>query len=272
MSKKDLLGLNPVENYKAPKLPSLNEAKDDPNLLKKLPSRWAKNAAVITCMGIMGTVLFTGCYDRSHHGGAGGFPLYVCRHTESECDCETFGGYIRQSGDYEYLLRTHHGGSIGSPFYVVYLTEQEALSIIREAAEKHGLRFDHLPPDYSVEVEGWWGRGSSGDRNLDINLFDARKGVGIALMNTDISIGMWGNETIENAKRDFANLNDDINVGVFYQRGEFIGPQWSHNLVDGTVDHTYTDEEKAEAAATQAENLRRQVQNFVQFLRDEGVI
>jgi len=139
MIKKDLLELNPIENYKAPKLPSLTQAQKDPALLKKLPLRWAKNAAVITCMGIMGTLVFTGCaYDRPHQGGAGWAPYYVCRHTESECDCVTFGGYIRQSGEYEYLTRMHHGGSGGGPFYVVYLTEQEALSIIRTAAEAAG--------------------------------------------------------------------------------------------------------------------------------------
>ena len=53
------LSINPVETYKAPEIPMLGG--DNQKLLKKLPSRWKKNAKVMACFGLIGTFALSGC-------------------------------------------------------------------------------------------------------------------------------------------------------------------------------------------------------------------
>ncbi|MCL2721615.1 MAG: hypothetical protein FWD47_09800 [Treponema sp.] len=113
--------LSPLKKYKTPKYPVYALARDNPDLLKNLPSRWKKNAKVISCLGAMGMLTLSGC-----------FPLHKC----SRC------GF------------SHLGGSGGPPVYIVYLTEQEALSIIRTKIEIAGLNLDSIPPDNKVNTWG----------------------------------------------------------------------------------------------------------------------
>jgi len=52
---KNPFDIAPIENYTAPKIPTLEDVKDNPSFLKKMPLRWKQSAAVITCVGLMGT-------------------------------------------------------------------------------------------------------------------------------------------------------------------------------------------------------------------------
>jgi len=81
MNKADLLTLMPLENYEAPALPRLDDAK--PELLQQVPSRW-KNKAMIAAVGLslLSAVPLSGC--SLHHGGAGASPMYVVHLTEQE--------------------------------------------------------------------------------------------------------------------------------------------------------------------------------------------
>jgi len=119
MENQNVLSLSPVRDYAPPKYPTFLDAKNDPRLLKKMPSRWRKNMAVFTCMGLVGLTtlgcIVTSC-ESFHFGGAGG----------------------------------------GGPFYVVYLTEQEALALIREKGESAGLDFSAEPPGNIVRVNRNW--------------------------------------------------------------------------------------------------------------------
>jgi len=87
---KDLHSLQPMSSYETPKYPTLDETKNDTKLLRKLPSRWKNNVAVIACVGMLGLgmLALTGCeniFNRGpHHGGDGGAPLYVAVPTELE--------------------------------------------------------------------------------------------------------------------------------------------------------------------------------------------
>ena len=113
------LCINPVKEYETPKIPTLDSANVDHVLLKKLPSRWKRNAAVVACVGIMGVAILVGCASTA-----------------------------------DPLNGSHHGGAGGLPFYVVHLTEQEALGIIRAQLETAGLNLGAIPPNYDVTVYG----------------------------------------------------------------------------------------------------------------------
>jgi len=138
--------LRPVQKYAAPAYPTLSEARENPALLEKLPSRWQDNARVVACLGMLGTVALAGCEknDRPHHGGSGS-SFYVARLTEQEVSNKSAVNLANAAGDSSARVRVHHGGFSGSPFYVVYLTEQEALSIIQAEAKAAGLRLHENP-------------------------------------------------------------------------------------------------------------------------------
>ena len=76
--------MSPVAQYTPPEYPTNADAKNNPALLKKLPSRWRRNAAAAACVGLMGTMTLAGCPIFPHHGGAGGAPIYVVHLTEQE--------------------------------------------------------------------------------------------------------------------------------------------------------------------------------------------
>jgi len=119
MPNNDILKIEPVESYSPPKIPTFDD--DNSAMLKKLPSRWQRNAKVLACIGIAGTIMLAGCLGNNE--------LDVTR-------------------------RMNHGGFASSPAYVVHLTEQEAFGIARSRLERAGFDFSETPPDVSVEIGG----------------------------------------------------------------------------------------------------------------------
>ena len=264
--KEDLLRIRPVETYEAPQLPTLEDARNTPALLKKLPSRWLKHAAVIACIGLMGTVALSGCVnpsDRSpHHGGAGGAPIYVAQPTEYE---------LHTPLEYAPLeLKLHHGGSGAGPFYIVHITEQEALGIVRAQLETAGLHFGTTPPDI---------RASSGFMAADdigLDLFDEEKGIAVALIDWEDAnqpFSPRGGDLVQRVIEDFSQQTD-MPIGVFYNPGETVGgAAWwfeGEEGNDGIVEPT--EERKAEARPVLIENLTAQVQGFIAWLQAEGIL
>ncbi|MCL2837706.1 MAG: hypothetical protein FWE04_01375 [Oscillospiraceae bacterium] len=182
MKNNDLLSINPVENYDAPKIPTLDD-NGNAEMLKKLPNRWKKKAAVIACAGIVGVSAL------------------------SISGCAIFNNTNNRINDCDYWC--HHGGA-GMAMYIVHLTEQEALGIIRPQLEAAGLNFSAEPPSETVEVDR---------RNISLDLFDAERNVAVAHTNTwrdanlfiegwecdcddpDITIGVFQTEEIERWNR-----------------------------------------------------------------------
>jgi hypothetical protein len=217
--------LNPVGKYARPKYPVYAEACDNPELLKKLPSRWQKNANVIACIGLIGTATLTGCPPWGE----------VC----SACG------------------KMHHGGAGGAPVYVVFLTEQEALSLIREKAEKLGLNLNAAPPDYTVEIDRFFDTVKIG-----LDFFDEEKNVALSLVSLLESDWLWGRDSLNRevaklAAEEFAKQENDISVGVLYNPGE------SPCLDPKT---------KEEIEKELRENLAGQVRQFIEGLQAQGII
>ena len=216
-----LTNLNPIETYQPPKIPTFADtasSADKSALLKRLPSRWARNAAVIACAGILGVSVLSGC----------GLP----------------------NNRFDSLL--HHGGGGSNPTYIVHLTEQEALTIIQTQLEAAGLSFGATPPKYTVDVNQ---RVFGIPRIVELGLFDSERNVAVA----NIHGWCWGDGGfVEQAVADFAEQTD-ITIGVF-QAGTIN--KWERT----------TRAERAESRAMLEENLTAQVQEFIEFLRDEGLL
>ena len=284
----DSLNIVPMTNYTPPKLPTLQSAKNNPALLKKLPSRWQKNAAVIACIGIMGAMSLTACDSWAHHGGAGEEPFYVVSPTETEAPT------ITPVDPYENYWM-HHGGAGGEePFYVVYPTEQE---IGQDS-------FDQIPPvseellsmltEAELEMSSY--HGGEGEESfyivhiteqevlafikakleevgLDMSaappeyavesevfpdhefvLYDSRRRVAVAFFSTAPSEG--GQDYAIQVAREFSRQNWRTNIGVFHNPYKIVGEY----------------EINEEARAELIENIAIQVKSFIFWLEWEGVI
>ena len=57
--KKNDISVTPVKKYTPPKYPTIEDAKSNPDLLRKLPSRWQKKAKIFATVGMIGTMTFT---------------------------------------------------------------------------------------------------------------------------------------------------------------------------------------------------------------------
>ena len=269
MHDNDLFGLSPVQAYTPPQLPTFSEA--DPTQLKQLPSRWAKNAAVVACIGVLGATTLSSCFGDAgsyfHNGGGPIAPYYVTRPTEQETTQYT-GSYT----EYDLTVRVHTGGAGAGPFYVVHLTEAEALSIIRAQLEAEGLRFGAAPPEVSIDL---WGE----EISFQPGLFDSERDVALILLSWEQNNRQFfshgGPELARRTAEEFAQQGNDFITGVFYNPGETAGYQENEWGGWGWADlepGPPSDERKAEARANLVDNLNEQAQAFIALLQEEEVL
>jgi len=153
------------------------------------------------------------------------------------------------------------------PMYVAHFTEEDALNIIRTELEAVGLNFDSEVPSYYVER---WG-GHRWGRNVGIDLFDEQMNVTITLINmyeddtssiTDDGGGYSYSWETNSIKNEFSENFDEIVFGVFYNPA--IVREWR--------DQNRRRPHNAEEIKLLTERLEVQVQEFIESLREEGVI
>jgi len=257
--------LTPVENYTPPKIPTL--ANKPP--LRELPKRWAKNAAVVACIGMLGASALAGCAsgDFLHHGGAPQVPYYVARPTEQELPALHPHAQLNYS-DLDINVRVHGGGS-GSAFYVVHLTEQEMQGIILAQLEAAGLNFNATPPSYAINDEE-----NSWSPRLGLDLFDAQRNAAVSFITWEQNnrpFGAHGGSSLaRSSARNFAELTD-MPVGVFYNPGESVGGGISR-FSDTFELIAPTDDEIAMALPILVARLHAQGNNFLYQLGEQPAV
>jgi len=183
--------------------------------------------------------------------------------------------------DYGLAFRLHHGGSGGTPNYVVHLTEQEALGIIKSNLQKAGLRFDS---DLS-ELSGEYGYYEN-ERMAISNFYDSKKRVAIVHLGWSRYSNRFGDNQASEAdfmKKDLEQRakerDEDVTFGVFYSDGTWDGLNalWyedeNGNWVQGDepTDHEM-EKAKANAYVNLKKDLNKQVDDFVKFLKKEGIL
>ena len=253
------LSVSPVEDYKAPEIPTFEN--NNSALLKKLPSRWQKNAKIIAGLGIIGVLALSGRVG----GGNMAEGLF------SDGIVHNLGytqGSYRGFSEANLLVRLHTGGR-GISFYMVHLTEQEAFGIIRARLEAAGLNFDATPPGNSVSISFPFLGDGFDDVGLD--LFDIEKDVGVthvgwlgggrAFMPSEREVAGWIGEM-------FAEQAGAIEVGVFYNPGQYIsggiiGPRWNRRP---------SSRETTAARPILVRQLINQADMFIARLQSEGIL
>ncbi|MCL2377004.1 MAG: copper amine oxidase N-terminal domain-containing protein [Defluviitaleaceae bacterium] len=235
------LQISPVTDYKAPEIPMFGDNNSD--ILKKLPSRWQKNAKVIASLGLVGIFALSGCDGRDNINW---------RQNNIEYNLGYAQGIYNGYSESELLVRLHTGGGGGSG-YIVHLTEQEAFGIIRARLGTAGLVFGSIPPGYTVRERG-------------LDLYDARKGVGITFVGWVGENRAWRMNEREIAWRfseDFEERTNNIIVGAFYDGGRGLG--WGQGPTPSLA------EAEAERSALNRQ-LINQADVFIARLQSEGIL
>lgn len=268
----NLTTIIPVENYTPPNIPTLDSLQGQPPPTPKSAALWKKSALTLAAAGLLGMSSLTGCQSTSPEDLVlpvyGGYPA-------------TTEAIINQQQDL--ALRFHHGGA-GRPFYVVHFTEAEALEIIHRQLSAAGLRLDGTPPSVTFYEEGY-------TFDVSLDLFDDQKQVAIYHLdwrNSNIPFMPWDQRMADLAIEEFREMEalDDISIGVFYTASLDINHDLDINTRrwDGEItaegDWVFHQPPPAAHVAninTRARplleaNLTQQVDAFIQYLQDQGVL
>jgi hypothetical protein len=170
------MNLIPAKNYTPPDIPTLDTIRADPAPLKRLPSRWQKNAAAAVCIGLMGTTVLTSCFPLAlllHGGGAGGGPIYTPRPTPQEVAGMNWNQIGVERDD---LVLHKHVSEAGRIWYTARLTDSEAFNTVKAYLTFAGLTLDMDTPDYFVHVQ---------DHQIYLDLYDAERGIAVAFIGWD---------------------------------------------------------------------------------------
>jgi len=117
-AKTNNLTVTPVKKYAAPKYPTRAVAEREPGMLKKLPQRWEKNAAVVAAVGMLGAMALTSCgTERQPHEN----PPMTAATSEQESICGTIGSGEDETEEEFYLM--------GDPAPIDFASEQEFTGI-----------------------------------------------------------------------------------------------------------------------------------------------
>jgi len=242
-SKDDLLTLIPMEDYTKPEFPTLEEGSSD--LLKKIPARWKNKAIAATVMGLLGTTTLASCANTSQS--------------------EVSSWSILEDPQYCWM---HHGGGGGAPLYVAYLTEQEAIGIVRAELESAGIEFTENVASHSIEIDDTEEGGLI--HHIETSLFNEAHSIAISFVNSDaFHIPFWRFEMDDVPQRieaEFEENHPHLAMGLFCNPTSWIG--WWY----GEDEDAVTDEEIEEARERLEANLVAQTQEFINHLREEGVI
>lgn len=280
MKNDNILGVNPVEKYSPPKYPAYTDTGKNPALLKKLPSRWQRNAKVLACIGLMSTIALSGCDEiLPGAGGSGSFavPTQVIATEPLPSTTAYPTAYpqtptvsIPSTTNADVSFNVHHGGA-GGVGYVVYLTEQEALYIMSREARALGFNFVDKPPAYRVTVQRnqhvGFGMHEKRDMEIGIMLYDKEKNAAITLVNVGEFASVSGiEETARQAAELLAELRPDITFGVLVSRGQSAPADWNTVPEGWQWRDEPTGEMKLESRGLLEQNLAEQVRAFLDTL------
>ena len=254
--------LSPMRDYNPPKYPTRT---DKPMTALKLPARWAKNTAMLACIGALSLGALAGCRAQTATPPA---PA-SCYDGTHGVAAQLYAGVER---GFDVRVSAHFGGAASGPFYVAYLTEQEALGIIRNRLCEAGICFDAPVPDYVVTVEA-----DIFNPSARLALFDGRTRQGIVFPASEWCFSLFWSMTrqeIEDAlKQEFA---ERYNLSATFIRnpGRSIGDyDWDGSGdFDWDFEPEFSDEEKQELAPLLKQDLLRQVDAFIYRLLSEGIL
>jgi len=244
--------VTPVGNYKTPQIPNRDDVDDNPEILKNIPLRWLSNAAALTALA--GTVLLISQYKHTRMSRVA--PIF------------NHGNGIVQFGGV-------------ADFGPVHLDEAEARDIIRTEALRSGIELDPIQntaikcpiPEPSYSPNGQPGRKYS---TIYLDGVDEKRHIYYKYITTNNASELSPDEDrsrsfswTESTKAAAQTLRNELKrtrrtgvYGIFYDP---VAPRDSDNS------RFFFSAEKENAVASR-QLLRAQVQDFIKWLKTEGII
>lgn len=264
--------VQPIRRYTSPRYPTASVLDAHPELLRLLPGRWRSNSLVLAGLAATGGLVLTGCR-----------PSWA----------ETFTGELKVAP-----IFTHGDGrgafgcvAVNPP---VFLSEEEARSVIVEEAKAAGITFEAdvlaLPevrvPETTENGSVLPGEGEEArtrvrelrldgtDREHRISFeyvsredFEAWKADDGGPMSTVSSFDLIGTAKVLREGLTTADAPEDGIAAVLYDPMERY-LQDNEGLA-GRVDWEQAEKDAKERASVE---LRKQVKDFIEWLKAEGVI
>ena len=292
----------PVKRYSPPKYPTQETVMKDPKILYITPKRWKGKPGVMTALVLTITTGLAACGSSGPDASSG---AVVAPESSGFGTSSTVSEYVTigEVPDASVPLTTpvgetpslgsipvfEHGLGRGSYGCVsvappVFLSEEEAMQVIREEAEAQGVNFDSQKTisgtfpgtDLSGTVSdpGTW----EGDLKLDG--YDAKLNIGVEFISTDDvsdwhqDHGVMSSVSSYEALQTAQALSDVTeNVAIFYDPMSADFREFNFDWEDPEGDYdaysvAYTAEQKEKVI----EDLRAQVQDFLEWLKGQGVI
>lgn len=271
--------VNPVVRYPNPRYPGAAQVLQNPDLLRRLPARFATKPAVRMTLAAVLSLGLMGCSSAQ--------PSQSPPPGSEESPLPTPPPAAPLS-----IPLFEHGSGMGSYGCVsvappVFLSEEEALSVIRDEAAKCGLNFSEgltlkgaqLPLHNTFEQSN---RLTSGD--LELDGYDDTHGIGVEFVSRQDLIE-WQDpdqnvaSSVENYYfRDAASAIAENNpaVAAFYDpmSADFreFNYEWPEEDDGGKGYEEYAAKYDAEQREKSLNDLRAQVRDFLEWLKGQGII
>jgi hypothetical protein len=326
--------IHPVSRYKAPDYPTMTEARLDPSLLERIPSRWGRAPGFAAALGVLTGVATRLALTANAAVGAQdekAVSTLAPAAPRTASDPRNAGRQVQQAASLvapllDEALKYDGRGSFGCVAInpPTFLSESEALELIRTELTAAGLKLKEQVELSGVEAPTTdrWGRklGNPGDDDADEESDASPRGGGplgvgkspklgrrtyaFDLADTDRSIYIeylsardhtdWQGHSMSTvASYDFPALAQKVSkafqkhtadkpavFGVFFDplaHTEMLQPQVS-GLSDAQQRLVVIEQAKAQSNdrvhldEKAKEKLRKQVRNFVTYLRQSGVV
>lgn len=274
------MDIKPVKKHRAPKYPDKQAVLGNPKLLKILPDRWKKSVYVNTALSSMLIFTLTSCREREVSG-------------TNEVERKALVAPVFEHGN----GRGSFGCmSIAPPSF---LSEEEAYQVIQEEGKKYGISFEgegleidnvkipetkyYLKPEESIQ--GYKENGgvinSTKKGSLKLDGYNSAEKIGFEFISKEdynswhIEEGVWSSvedfDFLSTAKllRDgLENKNGEASIGVFYNPMERLSED------ELKLDNENRDWDAMEVKVKQMaeENLRKQVKDFLEWLKAQGIM
>lgn len=268
----------PVKKYREPKYPKREEVLDNPELLKTVPCRWKDNVYVGVALSTLLAFSLTSCSSKE----TGGTNM-----TSKKAEVAPIFEHGKGRGAFGC-------SSIAPPSF---LSEEEAFQVVQEEGEKYGIIFEKgglelervgipetkyfLKPEsgsggFNLNNGGEINSSKTGDLQLDG--YDAKNKIGFEFISSDDYDKWQVKQSIYSTVSDYdflstarvlrdgiKNKNGDSTIGIFYNNMEML----PHEDILKSNDWKAL-EERTKALAE--EELRKQVKDFLDWLKAEGIM
>lgn len=291
--------LSPVSHYKEAAYPTKEQVMAHPELLRRIPRRWAGNPLVLTALGLVLSAGLTACGTvqssdmpsspapgASEQTGASDFSASDLSHptvataADSAEPSDEASPNASEPLDIPIFAHGTGRGSYGCESVAppVFLSEEEAMQVIAEECAAQGIDISGEKtisgtfPATSTLPESISGGESDKTYTGELTLdgYSEELGIGVEFVSTD-DILDWQADTGMSATVDEYNLKGTAqrladctdNVAVFYDP---IAADYQD--FTGSNEESYMENGKAQSL----EELREQVRDFLQWLKAQGVV